>query len=81
MDENTPDSRLQERFVRWQQALRDSLSSHVALIVALSSAGVGIAASMLNAEHAVFAPCPAPIRIRGQRQLESVFGFVGYCWG
>jgi hypothetical protein len=56
MDENTPDNRLQERFIRWQQALRDSLSSHVALIVALASAGVGIAASILNAEHAVFAP-------------------------
>jgi len=23
--------------------------------------------------------CPAPIRIRSQRQLESVFGFAGYC--
>jgi hypothetical protein len=52
-DANTT-TRLQERFVRWQDALRQTLSAHVALIVALASGGLGFVGSTLNDNEARF---------------------------
>ena len=55
MNDNNSNTRLQERFVRWQEALRQSLSAHVLLIVAFASGGLGFVGSVLNADHAQFA--------------------------
>jgi hypothetical protein len=54
-DKSTP--RLQERFIRWQENLRQSLGSHVTLIVAFASGGLGFVGSILNADHAQFSGC------------------------
>jgi len=47
MADEASESRLNERFVRWQESLRQSLGSHVTLIVALSSGGLGFVGSLL----------------------------------
>lgn len=46
-NDKASDTRLNERFVRWQEALRQTLGSHVTLIVALSSGGLGFVGSLL----------------------------------
>jgi hypothetical protein len=53
IDDNS-NIRLQERFVRWQEALRQSLAGHVALIVAFASGGLGFVGAILNADQAHF---------------------------
>lgn len=57
MNEDTSTIRLRERFVRWHDALRQSLSTHVALIIAFASGGLGFVASILNDDHAKFSGC------------------------
>jgi uncharacterized membrane protein YhaH (DUF805 family) len=52
--ENKSKARLNERFVRWQAELRQSLTGHVALIVAFSSGGLAFVGSILNDDHANF---------------------------
>ena len=52
ISESDAAAQLQERFVRWQEALRQSLGGHVALIVALSSGGLAFIGSILNDDHA-----------------------------
>jgi len=47
-------SRLTERFVRWQDNLRQSLSSHVTLIVSWSAGGLAFCGALLNSDHARF---------------------------
>ena len=54
MNGENPSTRLQARFVRWQEALRQSLSGHVTLIVAFASGGLGFVGSILNADQARF---------------------------
>ena len=54
MSEDTSTIRLGERFVRWQEALRQSLTTHVALITAFASGGLGFVGSILNDDHARF---------------------------
>jgi hypothetical protein len=51
-DESTQESRLNDRFVRWQEALRQTLGSHVALIVGFSSGGLGFVGVILNSADA-----------------------------
>jgi hypothetical protein len=57
MDGDKSINRLQERFIRWQDALRQTLSAHVTLIVAFASGGLGFVGSMLNSDHARFSGC------------------------
>lgn len=61
-------TRLQERFIRWQESLRQSLIAHVALIVAFSSGGLGFVGSILNDEQARFSGC-APWLVMGAGSL------------
>jgi ABC-type amino acid transport system permease subunit len=46
--------KLDERFIRWQAALRETLASHVAFIVAFSSGGLAFIGVILDSDHAVF---------------------------
>lgn len=54
MNGDNSNTQLQERFVRWQEALRQSLAGHVALIVAFASGGLGFVGSILNDDQAHF---------------------------
>jgi hypothetical protein len=47
-------SHLRERFIRWQGYLRQSLSSHVTLIVSWSAGGLAFCGALLNSDHARF---------------------------
>ncbi|HEX3856484.1 MAG TPA: hypothetical protein VHY30_04210 [Verrucomicrobiae bacterium] len=55
---NQPDdneqSRLTERFVRWQDNLRQSLGSHITLIVSWSAGGLAFCGVLLNSDKAQF---------------------------
>ena len=48
------DSRLSDRFVRWQETLRHSLTTHVTLIVAFASGGLGFVGAVINGDNARF---------------------------
>lgn len=54
MNEDNSTTQLQERFVRWQDTLRQSLSTHVSLIVAFASGGLAFVSSILNDDRAEF---------------------------
>ncbi len=57
MNEDESAVRLRERFVRWQSELRQSLSTHAALVAAFASGGVGFVGSILNDTEARFGGC------------------------
>jgi hypothetical protein len=52
--DDNKESRLNERFVRWQDNLRQSLSSHITLIVGWSAGGLAFCGVLLNSDHAQF---------------------------
>lgn len=52
--EENEQSRLNERFVRWQENLRSSLSSYTTLIMSWSAGGLAFCGALLNSDHAKF---------------------------
>lgn len=81
MNENNSSTRLQERFVRWQQALRESLGTHITLIVAFASGGLGFVGSILDDERARFTGCtPWLILGAGVMFLAALFLALFVSW-
>src|SRR5258708_6212285 len=52
LDNLASDIRLKERFVRWQLELRQMLGTHIALVVVLSTGGLGFVGSTFGNQNA-----------------------------